>query len=143
MNLEILFKGREGLANPMIGIVEDDGAIRDSLSLLLTTRGFEVRSFASAVEFLGSPSIDRMAGLVIDQQMPDISGVELVEILRARNVPTPVIMMTGGSDPLLEKRALKAGALALIKKPLSTSELVGWLKLALIRQGDADRANIH
>ena len=118
-----------------VGIVEDDAAIRDSLRVLLGARGFEVRCFASAAEFLGSSGTEGLGGLVIDQQMPDLSGIELLEVLRARHIPTPVIMMTGGSDSLLEQRARKAGALVLLHKPLSTTELMTWLRVALSDSG--------
>ena len=120
------------LTKTTVGIVEDDAAIRDSLRILLGARGIKPRCFASAAEFLASGEIDSLGALLIDQHMPGIDGVELLEVLRNRNVLTPAIMMTGGTDPNLENRAKKAGALTLLHKPLIGDELKGWLHLALV-----------
>ena len=125
------------MSKKTIGIVDDDAAIRDSLGLLLAARGFKSRCFSSAAEFLDAGDTDLLSGLLVDQQMPNISGVELLELLRSRQVPTPVIMMTGGSDGQLEQRARRAGALALLRKPLSSADLMTWLAAMLASEKPA------
>ncbi len=118
-----------------IGIVDDDAAIRDSLKFLLGARGIDVRCYASAAEFLRSTGADDLGGLLVDQHMPDMTGIELVELLRSRKISTPAIMLTGGSDPLLESRAKKAGVLAVLHKPFAALELLGWINLAFATRG--------
>jgi two-component system response regulator FixJ len=120
---------REFLART-IGVVDDDAAIRDSLRFLLSVRGFDTKCYASAAEFLRSADADELSGLLIDQHMPDMTGIELVELLRSRRISTPAIMLTGGSDPTLAARAKKAGVVALLHKPVAGSELISWIKSA-------------
>ncbi len=113
-----------------IGIIDDDAAIRDSLQFLLRARGIEARCYSSAAEFLRNADADQLDGLLVDQNMPDMTGIELVELLRSRRIATPAIVLTGGSDPLLAARAKKAGVLAVLHKPFAGLELLGWIKLA-------------
>lgn len=114
-----------------VGIIDDDAAIRDSLRFLLVARGIEPHCFASAADFLGSADVDQLGGLLIDQHMPDMSGIELIELLRSRRIVTPAIMLTGGTDLLLENRARKAGVLAILNKPVSGCDLMNWISIAL------------
>lgn len=113
-----------------IGIIDDDAAIRDSLRFLLGARGIDSECYASAAEFLRNADVDQLGGLLVDQNMPDMTGIELVELLRSRKVATPAIVLTGGSDPLLIARAKKAGVLAVLHKPVAGLELLGWINLA-------------
>ena len=129
------------MAQKSIGIVEDDAAIRDSLRFLLRARGVEARCYASAADFLGSADVDELDGLLIDQHMPDMTGIELVELLRSRRIVTPAIMLTGGTDPLLVGRAKRAGVLTVINKPFAGDELMGWIHLAFISATTAKPKN--
>jgi FixJ family two-component response regulator len=67
--------------------------------------------------------------------MPDMSGIELIELLRSRKITTPAIIVTGGSDPLLPARAKKAGVMAVLHKPVAGLELLGWIDLAFTARG--------
>ena len=118
-----------------IGIIEDDAAIRDSLRTLLRVRGVDVHCYASAADFLGSADVDQLGSLLIDQNMPNMTGIELIELLRSRKILTPAIMLTGGTDPMLAGRARKAGVLTVLNKPFPTDELMGWIRLAFISGG--------
>lgn len=111
-------------------IIDDDNAIRDSLALLLRGRGIPCDAYASAIEFLNRGNPDWCRCLLVDQHMPDVSGLELLEILRARHITTPAIVMTGASDSRLTERAKRAGALTVLHKPIQGDELVGWIVLA-------------
>jgi two-component system, LuxR family, response regulator FixJ len=122
----------KALPSKAVGIVEDDDAVRDALKILLASRGIEAKCFASAADFLRSPDLDQFSGLVVDQHMPNMSGIELLELLRSRKLVIPAIMITGASDPHLEGRAKKAGVLAVLHKPFSGSELEGWVRLAFV-----------
>ena len=124
-----------------IGIVEDDAAIRDSLQYLLRARGVGAYCYASAADFLDSADIDQLDGLLIDQHMPGMTGIELVELLRSRQIVTPTIMLTGGTDSSLVARAKRAGVLTVLRKPFAGDELVGWIQLGFISAGAANPAN--
>jgi two-component system response regulator FixJ len=123
------------VASQIVAIVEDDAAIRDSLGFLMRARGVEARCYASAAEFLGSDDVDQLGSLLIDQNMPNMTGIELIELLRSRKILIPAIMLTGGTDPLLAGRAKKAGVLTVLNKPFPSDELMGWIRLALISGG--------
>jgi two-component system response regulator FixJ len=130
------------VASQTVAIVEDDAAIRDSLRFLLGARGVEAHCYASAADFLSNADVDQMGGLLIDQNMPDMTGIELVELLRSRKILTPAIMLTGTTDPLLVGRARKAGVLTVLNKPIPSDELMGWIRLAFI-SGSAKSADGH
>lgn len=116
-----------------VGIVEDDAAIRDSLRLLLGARGISTRCFESATDFLDTADPDQFGSLLVDQYMPKMTGIELIELLRSRNVTIPAIMITGAAnDRTLADRAKKAGVIAIVQKPFAGAELEGWIRLALI-----------
>jgi two-component system response regulator FixJ len=115
------------LAFQTFGIVDDDPAILDSLRFLLKARRIDVACFESAGELLAAPNIDHFSGLLVDQQMPDMSGIELVELLKSRKIGVPAVMMTGGYDSNLASRAVKAGVRAVLKKPLDRNELLHWI----------------
>jgi FixJ family two-component response regulator len=112
-------------------VVDDDDAVRDSMRALLESLGMTVEDYSSAREFLASFS-DRAKGcLLLDLHMPGMSGVELLDWLRARNSNLPVVAVTGRSDPLLKERVLRAGALALLDKPVEEATLKDVLERAL------------
>lgn len=134
--------GKTQVASQTVAIIEDDAAIRDSLRFLLRARGVEADCYASAADFLSNAEVDQLGSLLIDQNMPNMTGIELVELLRSRKILTPAIMLTGGTDPLLVGRAKKAGVLTVLNKPIASDELMGWIRLAFI-SGGAKPANNH
>src|SRR6476659_4877007 len=108
----------------LIYIVDDDEAVRDSLSLLLETRGFAVRAFASAREFLTAAPSLRLGVLVSDVRMPEMDGLELQQNLAQRGFSFPLIVITGHGDVPLAVRAMKAGALDFIEKPFAAEAIL-------------------
>jgi FixJ family two-component response regulator len=126
-----------------VGIVEDDAAIRDSLRFLMQARGIEAQYYASAADFLGSADLDQLSSLLIDQNMPNMTGIELIELLRSRKILTPAIMLTGTTDPLLVGRAKKAGVLTVLNKPIGSDELMGWIRLAFISSVTKSNGHAH
>ena len=113
-----------------IGIVEDEAAIREAFSLLLKMNGYVVEVFDSAQAFLAEAAIDTYDCLVLDVNMPSLSGVELLELLRSRQVHVPAIFITGRLDPGLEARAKKAGASKTIAKPVTETMLIAGIECA-------------
>ncbi|MGA8759193.1 MAG: response regulator FixJ [Stellaceae bacterium] len=114
-------------------VVDDDEAVRDSLSLLLDSEGYAVASFASACKFLtAAPTLP--AGCVIaDIRMPGMDGLELRERLAAAGLAFPMIVITGHGDVPLAVKAMKAGVVDFIEKPFSTVAILGSVKIAFAR----------
>lgn len=108
----------------LVHVIDDDASVRDSLSLLLQSAGFTVRTYDSATAFLGAAS-DRIAGCVLtDVQMPELNGLELQRRIGERGLRLPVIVMTGHGDVPIAVEALKAGALDFLEKPFEEEHLL-------------------
>ncbi|HUD51375.1 response regulator transcription factor [Parvibaculum sp.] len=104
-------------------VVDDDDAVRDSVRILLESHGLTVRDYASARAFLAEAAAEGGC-LLLDLHMPEMSGLELLEKLRADHVGIPTIIMTGRSDAGLRARAQRAGAVAFLDKPVDEDELL-------------------
>lgn len=120
---------------PMIYVVDDDDAVRDSLKILLQSYGFDVAGFASVPELLQGGNADegtgRPACIVLDLHLPGTSGLDYLAE-RAPYAPAPpVIMITGRSDPASRARAERLGALAFLDKPVDSDLLVARIHQAL------------
>jgi FixJ family two-component response regulator len=121
---------------PMVFVVDDDFRIREALSSLISSIGLRVAAFGSAVEFLNSEKPDCPACLVLDVQLPDISGLELQSELAASNAP-PIVFITGHGDIPSSVRAMKAGAIEFLPKPFGEQELLGAIHAAIAVDRDA------
>ncbi len=121
------------MAKRIVSIVDDDGGVRESLRMLLERHDLTVRCYANAQIFLGQADLRECDCLLVDQLMPGLTGLGLLGALRSRSVRIPAILVTGDSDPLLPERARKAGAMAVLHKPVANAELMGWVGLALAR----------
>ncbi len=115
-------------------IVEDDAPVRDSLSVLLEIRGLTVLAYESAADFLADQGGRRAGCLIVDQNMPGMSGLELLAALRANGNPVPAIILTGRSSPHLAQRAPALGVVAILEKPLVQAALTV-LVCAILKQG--------
>src|SRR5215469_4339839 len=114
-------------------IVDDDEAVRDSLSVLLESKAYVVRSFASAPEFLAAAPSLPVGCLIVDIRMPEMDGLELQQHLIDRSVGFPLIVITGHGDVPLAVRAMKAGAVDFIEKPFTSEAILDSLEVALSR----------
>ncbi len=112
-------------------IVDDDPAIRDALSLLIDLEGMAVRVFENAEAFLAACQPEWRGCLVTDVRMPGMSGVELQAELTRRNVNLPLIFLTGYGDIPMSVKAIKAGAVDFLTKPVSATALLESLQTAL------------
>lgn len=117
----------------LVYIVDDDEAVRDSLSLLLEASGFTARSFASARELLAAASSLRPGVVISDIQMPEMDGLQLQQRLNELRCSFPLIVMTGHGDVPLAVQALKAGALDFIEKPFAADAILNVAVAALDR----------
>ena len=128
---------------PLVHIVDDDEAVRDSLSVLLESADLSVRTYESATAFLDAlPGLG--AGCVLtDVQMPGLDGLALQRRLTALGIRLPVIVMTGHGDVPIAVEALKAGAADFLEKPFDDAQLLSAVQSALAasrRTQDADAA---
>jgi FixJ family two-component response regulator len=118
---------------PVISIVDDDEMCRSAMENLVASLGFSARTFASAEAFLQSTSVGETRCLILDVQMPKMSGLELQEHLFRHGIDLPVIFITAFPDEAAKARALDAGAICFLHKPsdLRGPRLVGCLRAAL------------
>jgi len=116
---------------PVIFVVDDDSDVRESMRALLEASGFLAETFASAGSFLGSAWNGRAGCLIADVRMPDMDGLELQEELVRRKASLPVIIMTGHGDVPLAVRAMKAGAIDFLEKPVDDGLLIDSIRRAL------------
>lgn len=119
--------------SPLIHVVDDDESLRLALVRLLEAAGFEARSYASAGDFLLQPVPDRRGCLLLDVRMPGPSGLDLQAALPAHKVGLPVIFMTGFADVPTSVRAMKAGAVDFLEKPVQRQDLLDAIGRALQR----------
>jgi two-component system, LuxR family, response regulator FixJ len=99
-----------------IAIVDDDYAVRDSLRVLLEVMGYLVEAFESAAAYLNADR-QNLACLILDHQMPHMTGLQLVEKLRADGAATPILLITGSPSPAIYARAAELGIEVLDKAP--------------------------
>jgi len=123
---------------PIIYVIDDDDAVRQSLEFLLRTAGHTVRSFESAKAFLEILPELRSGCILTDVRMPEISGIDLLRRIKEFDPDMPVIMITGHGDVSLAVEAMKLGAVDFLEKPFDDDQLLAALK-ATLRQ-DADVA---
>lgn len=116
----------------MIFIVDDDLAVRDSLSLLLACEGLNSRGFRDPREFLEHCRPLDEDRLIIDVDLPGMNGVALLQRLRAQGLKVPAVIMTGKPSTFVRQQALAAGAMAFLEKPVDADQLI-----ALVREGKA------
>ena len=103
---------------PLISIVDDDDLARASMENLVRSLGFSARTYASAESFLQSASIEETRCLILDVQMPKMTGVELQDHLSDNGFDIPIIFITAYPDETIKARALNAGAICFLHKPL-------------------------
>jgi FixJ family two-component response regulator len=115
----------------LVHIIDDDAAVRDSMQALLTSWRIAVRTYASGREFLQRLTPATFGCIILDLHMPDISGFQLLDILRERGCLIPVILFTGRVDPATEKMATLSGAVAVLAKPVAEDELLGLVRRLL------------
>jgi two-component system response regulator FixJ len=118
-------------AQPLVYVIDDDEAVRDSLTLLFDSESLPVRAFPTADAFLDAFERGQPGCVVADVRMPGLSGVELLEKLQAERSALPVILITGHGDVPMAVTALKAGAADFFEKPFDDARLVASVRAAL------------
>jgi FixJ family two-component response regulator len=118
---------------PLISIVDDDDAVRNSLDDLIRSIGFRTQGFPSAEAFLSSNHACDTACLILDVRMPGMNGLDLQRQIVAANWRIPIIFITSHADDDARARALEAGAVAFLYKPFREEELLNAIDAALKR----------
>jgi len=118
------------ITRPIIAVVDDDAAVRNSLKFSLEIDGFSIRTYASAEELLGSGNLDNFQCLVVDQDMPRMTGLELVTALRAQGVKVPTLLISGRLTPAVTRQASVAG-IPVVEKPFLGNGLIESIRAAL------------
>lgn len=116
---------------PAVHIIDDDEAVRDSLAVLLETRGVPVVTYSSAQAFLDAAADGVRGCVVTDVQMPGMNGLELLAVLRAGGHSLPVVVATARNGRALAAEAMALGALAVLEKPLHPDAFLATVSLAM------------
>lgn len=122
---------------PVVFIVDDDVSVRESLELLICSLGWRPETFASAKEFLDRSRPLVANCLILDVNLPDLSGLDLQKLISVERTDMPIIFITGYGDVPMTVKAMKAGAVEFLTKPFDDEELLGAIKLALERSKTA------
>ena len=117
---------------PTIFIVDDDPAIRDSLTLMIGQENLTVHSYASAEDFLEAAKPNCLGCIIIDIRMQGMDGMQLQEALSQRNTLLPIIFLTGHGNIPMSVRAIKAGALDFLTKPVTREKLMAAIHAAVL-----------
>lgn len=116
-------------STPMIAVVDDDIAIRDSLDSLVRAQGFLVAVYSSAQDFLTAADFSKTDFLITDVQMPEMGGIELHEHMMALGIHIPTIFMTAFPSDSIRKLAMTGAAICFLGKPFTAQALIDCLNL--------------
>jgi FixJ family two-component response regulator len=111
-------------ATPVVRVIDDDVSVRESLELLIRSAGWQTETFACAMEFLASPRVSGPVCLVLDVSLPDINGLDLQQRLVAAGDNVPIVIVSGWGDVHKTVRAMKAGAIDFVTKPIDEEALL-------------------
>ena len=115
----------------LIAVVDDDASIRLATDSLLRSRGYTVRTFASAGDFLQSAELNETSCVITDVRMPVMGGVELQALLRAKGWTVPFIFVTAFPEGVVRTQAMKGGATCFLTKPFDALTLIRYVETAL------------
>jgi len=121
----------------IVAIVDDDLSFREGVSSLIRAAGWKVETFASAEEFLARPRAEAPSCLLLDLQLPDLSGLDLQKRMAEGDLDVPIVFITGHGDIPASVQAMKAGAVEFLTKPFDKEQLFRAIAEAMER----DRAN--
>lgn len=116
---------------PLIHLVDDDAAVRDSLALLIGTVGLRVQTWDDPQAFITGFDRQAIGAIVLDVRMPGLGGIAVLERLQAEGVDQPVVMLTGHGTVALCRRAFKSGAAEFLEKPVDDELLLDTLQQAV------------
>lgn len=124
-----------------VSVVDDDPGLRKAVARLCRSAGFQVKAYANAREFLEAGAPASPACVVLDVRMPGLSGLDLQAEMACRNIPTPIVFITGHGDIPMSVRAMKAGAVDFLTKPFQHKDLLEVIRNALKK--DVRLTSVH
>jgi FixJ family two-component response regulator len=127
-------------ATPIVFVVDDDVSVRRSLEMLIGSAGWQTKTFATASDFLCWPRVPVPSCLVLDVTLPDINGLELQKRVAVGRSDMPIIFISGYGDVPMTVRAMKAGAVEFLTKPLDGDAVLGAIQQAIERSETALRS---
>jgi two-component system response regulator FixJ len=136
------------MTEPVIHVIDDDEAMRDSLDYMLEAASLPVKTYGSADEFLAELAALDPGCIITDVRMPGLNGLELIGVLAERGVTHPVIVITGHGDVAMAVEAMRAGAFDFLEKPFEHEALLSSIRLALsqrprLDQTEAEKAHLR
>jgi FixJ family two-component response regulator len=127
-------KSKSGMAvGPLLSIVDDDASMRNSMRRLIRSFGIRAEAFASGREFLGSGLVEDTVCLILDVRMPGMDGLELQTLLADNHHRIPVVFVSAYADAEEQRRAMQAGALDFLRKPVRQEALMSAIQVVLRR----------
>ena len=117
--------------SPLVAIVDDDELFRRSLERLVRSAGFTVEAFGSAEDFLERGDLDRIACAILDMKLPGMSGLDLQQRLIATPTPIPIVFVSAHDEATMQANALRAGAVAFLRKPFDNRTLLDALSRSI------------
>lgn len=127
------------LPDQIVFVVDDDPLVRESVADLLCSAGFSAQTFETATEFMNATLPDVPACLILDIDLPGLTGLDLQVELAGAGIALPIVFLTGHGDIPKTVRAMKAGAMEFLTKPFRSEELLGAVSQALARDGELRR----
>jgi FixJ family two-component response regulator len=115
----------------IVAVIDDDDDVGDVLGGLLETMGYQVETYRSGMDFLSDAQFDRLACLVVDQNMPRMTGLEMIENLSGRGINIPALLITGIHDADVERKAAQLGVMTVLEKPMSHHELLRFISVSV------------
>jgi len=116
---------------PLIAIVDDDELFRRSIERLVRSAGFTVEAFGSAEDFLERGDLDRTACAILDMKLPGMNGLDLQQRLITTATPIPIVFVSAHDEAMVQESALRAGAVAFLRKPFDNSTLLDALSRSI------------
>jgi RNA polymerase sigma factor (sigma-70 family) len=126
-------------ATPIVFVIDDDISVRESLEALIRCEGWKPETFASAQEFLTRPRVVTPSCLILDVDLPDLSGLDLQKCIASDRKDMPIIFITGHGDVPMTVRAMKAGAVEFLTKPFNDEALLSAIRHSIERSNVALR----
>ena len=114
----------------IVAVIDDDNDVGAVLGRLLETMGYPVETYTSGTEFLSDAQFDRLSCLVVDQNMPNMTGLEMIEQLSGRGVNIPCLLITGVYDAAVERKATELGVMTVLEKPMSHHDLLRFVSVS-------------
>ena len=124
---------------PIVAIVDDDDAVGNAIEVLMRSVGLIAKAFSSGEEFLRSPELSRTGCLVVDFDMPRMSGLDLHNNLSLLGKEIPTVLITAYPSEEIRARALQAGVICFLSKPFDESDLLNCIRTALDRTKGSKR----